>query len=219
MYLVKMMKAKALWDSNRGDCMHHHCPIGSTIVNRCTDAGSLQFETDKLNNKIKYYLNCQLHSKRNKIPTLRSAGVPGLNGTWHMASFSFWITILGGATCEEVSTTTCGSVNTLTSGQSVTTQSENYPSNYDRENCAYLFKGPSSGHSLKINIDSLSLPTTCAHVLSIKNNAVGQQAVYLWVNWCTSFHYVLWNQNLYRLSLYTFVFRGLTRGIRGIKHH
>ena len=149
-----------------------------------------------------------------------------------MASFSLWITILGGATCEEVSTTTCGSVITLTSGQSVTTQSENYPSNYDRENCAYLFKGPSSGHSLKITIDSLSLPTTCAHVLSIKNNAVGQQAIYLWVNhrhwgnlniygvnWCTSFHYVLWNQNLYRLSLYTFVFRGLTRGIRGIKHH
>ena len=40
MYLVKIMIAKALWDSNHGDRMHHHCPIGSTIVNRCTDAGS-----------------------------------------------------------------------------------------------------------------------------------------------------------------------------------
>ena len=70
---------------------------------------------------------------------------------------------------------------TLTSGQSVTIQSENYPANYDREDCAYLFKAPASGHSLKITIDELDLPV-CSHYLDIRYNLVGQESPYLWVN-------------------------------------
>ena len=82
--------------------------------------------------------------------------------------------VAGGSTCTQVSTA-CGSVNTLTSGQSVTIESQNFPSSYNNEICSYLFKGPSSGHSLKLVITSLNLPN-CDHYLDIRNFAIGVES-------------------------------------------
>ena len=44
MYLVKMMMAKALSDSNHGDRMHHRCPLGLQLLADVLKRVPLQFE-------------------------------------------------------------------------------------------------------------------------------------------------------------------------------
>jgi len=65
-----------------------------------------------------------------------------------------------------------------TPGQSVTIQSENYPSNYNKEQCAYLFE-TTAGYHLELTVDEINLPTTCSHYLDIRRNAIGQPAAVL----------------------------------------
>ena len=44
MYLVKILIANARLDSNHGDRMHHHCPLGLQLLTDVLKRVPLQFE-------------------------------------------------------------------------------------------------------------------------------------------------------------------------------
>ena len=85
--------------------------------------------------------------------------------------------VAGGPTCEEV-TTECGSTYTLSSGESVTVSNKGKVRGKPLaagQSCAYLFKTPLEGHSLRLHVDELNIPD-CSQYLDVRNNAVGQQS-------------------------------------------
>lgn len=77
--------------------------------------------------------------------------------------------------CTYVNTTRCGSTRTLKSGDSVTIDSKENRNGGRRESCAYLFKAPAVGHSLRLHVDELDI-SNCTQYLDIRNNAIGQQS-------------------------------------------
>lgn len=88
------------------------------------------------------------------------------------------ILITGGEKCDTVAPS-CGDTYSLESGQQVNIKSSNYPSDYEREDCAYLFTAPAN-HYLRLSFNDFSLSSECQHFLDVRNNLIGQVSYQLY---------------------------------------